>query len=69
MQKKLFQESEEELVRKLGGREAFERALKSLDGRADAREYLTRRRNLGLLYMMMSEIETKPHAVFLAEKK
>jgi hypothetical protein len=68
-QKKLMVESEEELVTKLGGREAFERALKGLNSRADARVYLTRRRNLGLLYMMMSEIETEPHAVFLAETK
>jgi hypothetical protein len=68
-QKKLVAESEEELVRKLGGRVAFERALGSLDGRADAREFLTRRRTLGLLYTMMSEVETAPHAVFVAVNK
>jgi hypothetical protein len=68
-QKSLVAESEEELVEKLGGRDAFERSLGSLGGRADARQFLIRRRTLGLLYTMLSEVETAPHAVFVAENK
>ncbi len=68
-QKKLLAKSEEELVRKLGGRVAFVRALGTLDARVDARDFVNRRRNLGLLYLMMSEVETAPHSVFVAEKR
>jgi hypothetical protein len=60
---------EEELVEKLGGREAFERARGTPHDVPDARGYLNARRNLGHLYAMMSEIESDPRAVLAAKMK
>jgi hypothetical protein len=66
-QKKLLAKSKEDLVRRLPRRVAFKRALGSLDASADARYFVNRRRNLGLLHLMMSEVETAPH--FVAENR
>jgi hypothetical protein len=68
-QRNVVMEREEELVKKLGGRKEFDRARATLDSVADARSYLNAKRNLGNLYVMMSEVEGCPDAVLVAENK